>query len=149
MSLRNSVQKMSKSAESAKSRIELTDDAKTVRERIAAALTDDRGGVTWEPEARPGVTNLLEILAAFCGAPEVSARELAEGEMKGVSMRELKERVAEKVSEGLGGIQERYREVRKRGDGYLDEVAEEGRIKAARSAEETMRLVKEAVGLGL
>lgn len=140
---------MSKSAESAKSRIDLTDDAKTIRERIAAALTDDRGGVTWEPEARLGVTNLLEILAAFGGSPEVSARELAEGEMKGVSMRGLKEKVAERVAEGLGEIQERYREVRKRGDGYLDEVAEEGRVKAARSAEETMRLVREAVGLGL
>lgn len=54
--------------------------------------------------------------------------------------------VAESVSEGLKGVRERFEEVMGE-EGYLDEVARKGAVKARESAEETMQIVRGAVGL--
>lgn len=60
----------------------------------------------------------------------------------------FKKLVAGEVSEGLRQVRERFERIMNEGDGgYVDEVARRGAVKARESAEETMVLVREAVGL--
>ena len=64
--LQNPDAKMSKSAESAGT-IGVLDDPKTVTKKIMRAVTDSDTEVRYDSEAKPGVSNLLEILAAATG----------------------------------------------------------------------------------
>ena len=61
MSLRNVQEKMSKSAPSAASRIMLNDTDDQIRKKIRRAITAVDARIVWEPEAYPGVANLLRI----------------------------------------------------------------------------------------
>ena len=139
---------MSKSDADPRSRVLFTDSKEEVTKKIMGAVTDSINGVSYDPEGRPGVANLLEMLVYLGVEGEgVGAEEIAEG-MRGVELKVLKGRVAEAVNGELDGIRERWKEVMSKGEGYLEGVAEEGRVKAAESAEGTMRLVREAVELG-
>merc|ERR1711939_99457 len=61
MSLTDPVKKMSKSDPNPKSRILLTDSNEVIRSKIKSAMTDSFDGISYEPERRPGVSNLLDI----------------------------------------------------------------------------------------
>jgi len=168
MSLRDPRQKMSKSALDPASRILLTDTPAEVRKKIQGALTDSVPGVSYDPETRPGVSNLLEMLSVFEGggggrgggggggggadgsekptttSPAALARDMA---ASGATLRDLKARTADAVVRGLEGIGERYREMRDGAGGRrLEEVERMGAEKARASAEETMKIVRSAVG---
>ena len=58
----------------------------------------------------------------------------------------LKKLVAGVVADGLKGVREEFERVLAE-EGYVEEVARRGAVKARESAEETMVLVREAVGL--
>lgn len=60
-SLRDPTKKMSKSDPDKRSCILLTDKPDVIRDKVKKAVTDMTSAVTYEPEARPGVTNLLVI----------------------------------------------------------------------------------------
>jgi len=146
MSLQQPVHKMSKSHEDALSRVQLADTPEEVRTKIMAARTDSTNAVSYDPEGRPGVSNLLDILSALDGAgksPEVLAQE-----MTGAGLRALKVRTADAVVEGLAGVRDRYLDAlsRRQGD-YLNDVAEAGASRARANADETMAAVRAAVGL--
>lgn len=147
MSLVQPTKKMSKSDENPRSRILITDSRDDIVNKIRTALTDSVEGVTYEPEERPGVANLLEVMFHSAvegeGGPG-SVEELAK-ECAGLSMRALKERAAEVVDGRLSGIRERYRELMQT-ENLLDDIAEEGARKARESAEATMKEVREVVG---
>ncbi|KAI8635034.1 tryptophanyl-tRNA synthetase [Xylariaceae sp. FL1651] len=146
MSLRDPSQKMSKSSPNERSRILITSTPKEIQQRIMGAVTDSLNSVTYEPEDRPGVANLLEILAQ-CSAKPTTPAEVADSLM-GAKLGDLKTRCAEAVIAELDGVRERYIEVLGRHGGkYLTEVEAAGAEVARRSAEETMRLVRHAVGL--
>ncbi|KAK1756245.1 hypothetical protein QBC47DRAFT_298779 [Echria macrotheca] len=151
MSLRNPRSKMSKSDPADRSRIALTDGAEVVRRKVNGAVTDSvEGGVSFDPEGRPGVANLLELLAAFGGVKygeEVTAERLGNEILKCMAIKELKGLVAEAINAELDVVRDRYAMIEKLGDGYLEDVAEQGRKEAAESAEATMKLVRAAVGL--
>jgi tryptophanyl-tRNA synthetase len=68
-------------------------------------------------------------------------------EFEGCNMKALKDRVAECVVEGLRPVRVEYEKIMKEGDGYLEQVAEDGALRARESAEETMQLVRSAMGL--
>ncbi|KAJ9134444.1 Tryptophanyl-tRNA synthetase [Pleurostoma richardsiae] len=148
MSLQQPNQKMSKSATDPRSRILLTDTPAEIRKKIMGALTDSTNAVSYDPVNRPGVSNLLELLSIFGeGNGGKSAAELAE-EMGSSNLGQLKARVADAVLEGIGGVRERFLDFLERDDGkYLDRVEAEGARKANASAQETMELVRAAVGL--
>lgn len=149
MSLTEPTKKMSKSDANAASRILITDEPAGVRKKIMRSLTDLRSDrVTYEPDARPGVSNLLEILSILSGE-DATPEETAEG-FAGVQhpLKALKERTAEAVVRSLGDIRERYLELLARDGGkWLDDVEAQGAEKAKASAEVTMKRVREAVGL--
>jgi tryptophanyl-tRNA synthetase len=145
MSLTDPSKKMSKSDPSPMSRILITDSRAEIETKIKKARTDSIELVTYEPETRPAVANLIDILSA-CDPHGRTPAELAEGDLKGLRSPDLKAAVASAVCRELEEVRERYLGLVSRGD-YLREVAQEGTRKAKESAGRTMRLVREAVGL--
>ena len=59
--LRDPSVKMSKSAVSAQSRVELTDSDDVIWQNIRRSVTDCTSQVTYDPDNRPGVSNLIEV----------------------------------------------------------------------------------------
>ncbi|KAH8158382.1 hypothetical protein CIB48_g9864 [Xylaria polymorpha] len=146
MSLRDPYQKMSKSSPSPKSQVLITSTAEEIRERIMGAVTDNLNEVTYEPRERPGVANLLELIAQ-CSPDEMTPADVADLLM-GASLGDLKAVCANAVTAELRGIRERYTELLQRQGGkYLDDIEAAGAEVARESAEETMKLVRNAVGL--
>jgi tryptophanyl-tRNA synthetase len=73
------MEKMFKSAVDPNSRILLTDPYEIIAKRIRSAMTDSISGITFDPVARPGTSNLLTTLFACTGeAPGVLAGRYAE-----------------------------------------------------------------------
>jgi len=104
MDLQDPTSKMSKSADSPQGTITLLDDPKTITKRIKSAVTDSETEVRFDPAAKPGVSNLLQILAATTDRPIPDwEAELARG-----GYGPLKATVAEAVVEFLRPLQERY-----------------------------------------
>ncbi|KAI1448368.1 tryptophanyl-tRNA synthetase [Annulohypoxylon stygium] len=152
MSLVDPTKKMSKSSLKHRSRILITYSENEIRQRIAGATTDSENYVSYEPETRPGVSNLLELLSQ-CGPPSPTGQrptpqELAEN-FQGLSLKFLKSAVADAVVLELAGVRERYNEfLHRKGGKWIDEIEEEGAEAARQNAEATMKLVRHAVGLG-
>lgn len=68
--------KMSKSIDSPGGTIGMNDTAKEIEKKIKRAVTDNDGEVRYDPGAKPGVSNLLDVLAAATdGDPEVLAEQ--------------------------------------------------------------------------
>ena len=147
MSLTDPTAKMSKSHPNPKSRIFLTDPEDVIRNKIKAAVTDSHGNVSYDPERRPGVSNLLDILF-HCSDGSIYAdqSELAQ-DLSALGMRAFKERIADGVEATVRPIRERYEEL-VQSQQILDDAAIEGAVKARESAASTMEKVKRAVGLG-
>jgi tryptophanyl-tRNA synthetase len=152
MSLTDPTKKMSKSDANAASRVLITDTPQDIRKKIMRAVTDSQSGfVSYDPAARPGVSNLLEILAILeggRGGGERTPDEVARGfEGSQHPLKALKERTADAVVAELRDVRERYVELMGNHDGKgLDDLEALGAEKARASADATMKLVKEAVG---
>lgn len=149
MSLTNPTAKMSKSDPAPAARILLTDDAAQIRKKINRALTDAHtDAVSYDRAARPGVANLLEILAALEGRTVEATVLLFEGAQQPLKL--LKARTGDAVVRELEGVGERLRELMSKdkvaGD-RLDEIEAIGGARARKSADTTMKLVYEAIGL--
>ncbi|KAI0127518.1 tryptophanyl-tRNA synthetase [Xylariales sp. AK1849] len=146
MSLKNPHNKMSKSALNHRSRILITAPEEEIRSRIRGAVTDSNNAVAYDPDGRPGVANLLELWSQ-CDPARRSPEALA-ANLSGTGLADLKRWTADAVVKELEGVRERYEEVLgRKGGRWIQEIAEEGAVKARASAEETMRAVREVVGL--
>lgn len=145
MSLNDPTSKMSKSAKSEKSRILITDSPEQIRAKVNSALTDSIPGVSYDVRARPGISNLLDIWSIF-DRESKSPAELAE-KYSDLSPRQLKGMVADAIVQGLDGVGQRYTSLLTSDPSYLDKVEEHGTRKAAKSAAETMSIVREAMGM--
>src|ERR1700749_795486 len=89
----------------ARGRDRLVAPPEVVRRKVSRAVTDSGRDVLFDPDEKPGVANLLTILAACTGTtPEVAAAKVD-------TYRDLKEAVAEAVIAVLAPLQERYAEV--------------------------------------
>lgn len=146
MSLTNPLQKMSKSDPSPKSHILLTDSREQITKKLMQALTDPTNAVSYDPDWRAGVANLLEILSAF-DAEGRSAAQLGEA-LKGEKIAELKHQVARAVDGELAGVRERYEDFvcdRKR----MEDIVGRSTAWAKSNAGNTMGMVKQAMGLML
>ena len=143
MSLRDGRSKMSKSAQSDFTRINLTDDDDIIAAKIAKAKSDSHPTVTFEPETRPEVANLLRILAASEG---VKAEKLAaryEGQGASTLKKDLADALIAEISPIRDEITRLYRDDRER----LRHILERGEEKAAAQANQTLTAVNKAVGL--
>ena len=110
------------------------------------AVTDSVNAVTYDPVNRPAVANLLEILSQ-CIPGNPAPASLA-SELTGMDLGNFKRQVAQAVTRELEGIRDRYEEaLQKSGGKYLDDLQASGAEKARQNAAETMREVRDAVGL--
>ncbi|CAG5135823.1 unnamed protein product, partial [Candidula unifasciata] len=143
-SLRNPLNKMSKSDVNVNSRIELLDTPDQIKEKIKKAVTDFTSEVTYDPENRPGVSNLVEIHMALT---ELSVDEIVEESFLCAENTDMyKQRLAEVIIEKLSPIRAqvlRYQKDPK----YLLDVLHSGAAKASVLADKTMTEVRRLVGL--
>jgi tryptophanyl-tRNA synthetase len=118
----------------------LLDAAEVIRRKVFRAVTDSERDVRYDPEARPGVANLLEILAGCLDdSPTALARSFS-------SHRELKEAVADTVIATLRPIQDHYAQLRDE-PGAVARVLAEGAQRAREQARTRVRQVRERLGL--
>ena len=101
----------------------MLEDPKVIEKKIRSAVTDAGRDVVFDPEGKPGVSNLLGILSAFGGG---SVAEL-EARFAGAGYGDLKKAVVEAVLDTVLPFQDEVR-------GYLDDPAELDRV-LARGAE--------------
>ncbi|TVY36910.1 Tryptophan--tRNA ligase, mitochondrial [Lachnellula subtilissima] len=144
MSLQDPHLKMSKSHSDPRSRILITDPPDVIHKKMMAALTDSTNSVSYDPENRPGVSNLLQLLSHF-NAEGKSAQELAL-KYANFGLGHFKSAVAESISESLTPIRTKYEQVLAADGGrYLDHVWMQGGVKAKESADATMDVALEVL----
>jgi tryptophanyl-tRNA synthetase len=104
MDLQDPTRKMSKSEDSPQGTVLVLDEPKVVEKKIKSAVTDSGSEVRHDREAKPGVSNLIEIYGAVTGA---SIAEV-ERDFDGAGYGKFKTTVAEAVVEFLRPVRERY-----------------------------------------
>ena len=118
--LQDPTAKMSKSAASAAGLINLLDDPKVSAKKIKSAVTDNEREIRFDPQAKPGVSNLLTIQSALSGVPIETLVAGYEGKGYG----DLKTDTADVLTEFVTPLKAKV-------DGYLADEAELDRIIAA------------------
>jgi tryptophanyl-tRNA synthetase len=133
--------KMSKSSTGANHAVALLDPPDRIRKTIMRATTDSNPSVDFE-KAGAGVQNLLCIYQAFSSSTDDEMKRRFSGMRYG----DLKKQVAEMVIAQLEPFQERYRRIVS-DPGYLAGVLREGAERVAPIANDTVRTVKQRMGL--
>ncbi|MEV6204531.1 tryptophan--tRNA ligase [Streptomyces sp. NPDC051771] len=140
MDLQDPTSKMGKSHENGTGIVYLLDDADTVRRKIMRAVTDSGQEVAYDRELKPGITNLLDLMAAATdGDPE----ELAGGY---ASYGALKKDTADAVVELLRPVRERHAELAA-DPAYVDGVLRRGAERARGMARPLVDRAYRAIGL--
>ena len=141
MSLQEPEKKMSKSDPNEKASIALLDEAGKVRKKLMSAVTDSDTSIRFDPENKPGVSNLLTLLATTSG----QSIEHWESQLAGQGYGALKKTTADAVIAFLEPVQQRYHALRAEG-GELMNIIHQGAEKAAERAEITLRRSMDALG---
>ena len=140
MSLQEPTRKMSKS-DADDSFISILDGPDAVRRKIRRAVTDSDGEIRFDPENKPGVSNLLSILCALTGETIDSLAESFADKGYG----DLKSAVTDATIETLVPIQTRFNQVMA-DKAYLESVYRAGAEKASYVANRTVSKVYKKVG---
>lgn len=140
MSLSDPTRKMSKS--DPKGDIFLKDDLNVVRKKIMSAVTDLGSDIYYDPENKPGISNLIQIYASL---KDISIEETENLFKDCHKYGEFKKAVADVVVDVLAPFQEKYKEVL--ASGKIDEILDEGAKRASYIANKTLLKVKKTVGL--
>ena len=139
MSLSDPTVKMSKS--DPKGDIFLKDEPAVIRKKIMSAVTDSGSEVKYDPENKPGISNLLTIYSAM---KDISIEE-AEEQFKESRYGDFKKAVADAVIEELEPFQARYREIV--ANKSYEKALQDGAVKASAIANKTLKRVQKAIGL--
>ena len=142
MDLQDPTAKMSKTGSSPKGLIDLMQDPGKIAKNIRSAVTDTDGEVRYDPETKPGVSNLLVIHSVLSGT---SVEDLA-ASFAGRGYGDLKKEVADVVVERLTPFQTRMAELLA-DPAELDRILADGADRAREVARGTMARVRAAVGL--
>lgn len=140
MSLQDPTAKMSKSDPNTGSYILLTDSPDDIRRKVKSAVTDSERHVAYDWSEKPGISNLLELMAFFTHR---TIDDLV-ADYADVGYGVFKAAVAEAVAEGLSPIRTRYRSL---DDADVMHVMQKGALDARQRAEQEMIPVRKAVGL--
>lgn len=148
MSLKDPTKKMSKSEANPMSRILITDSREEIHDKIKCALTDSIDGITYDPQGRPGVSNLIDIMYHMnedaASSPEQLAKDLI-GEH--LSKSALKEKVADTIDNHIHEVRERYAQTMSGPLEELEEVLFSGYTYASASSGHILKKVREVMGL--
>ena len=140
MSLQDPERKMSKS-DPEDTYVSLLDDADTIRRKIKRAVTDSETEIRYDPENKPGVSNLLSIISALTDeTPEAVASSL-DGQGYGA----LKTRTADCVIAALEPLQAEFKRIIADKE-YLLKVLNGNAERAAYLASRTLRKVQKKIG---
>jgi tryptophanyl-tRNA synthetase len=143
MDLQEPTNKMSTTGGTPEGTVLVLDDPPIIERKIKRAVTDSGSDIVRAPD-KPGVTNLIDILAVARGAtPEEVEREMQSARGYG----DLKAATAQAVVEMLAPVRERYAELRP-DEERLETILAEGAEKAAEMARETLADVRAAMGFG-
>jgi len=142
MSLQEPQNKMSKSDENINGYIGILDSQETILRKFKRAVTDSDNRVAYDPEAKPGISNLMSIYSSVTG----KAYAAIEGEFDGKGYGDFKTAVGEAVAETLKPVQTRYQELMDSKD-YLQQVMGDGASRADRLARKTLQKVYKKLGL--
>ncbi|EFE67888.1 tryptophan--tRNA ligase [Streptomyces viridosporus] len=140
MNLQDPTAKMGKSDDTGPGIVYLLDEPDVVRKKVMRAVTDSGRDVVYDREARPGVTNLLEILAACSGGNPEALAGVYE------SYGALKKDTAEAVVEVLRPVQERHKELCA-DPGHVEGVLRDGAERARAMSRPTVDAAYRAIGL--
>ncbi|MEG0286891.1 MAG: tryptophan--tRNA ligase [Vagococcus sp.] len=142
MSLQEPTRKMSKSDDNAKGFISMLDDPKIITKKIKSAVTDSSGVIEYNPEEKPGISNLLVI---YSSVTDYSIEELVE-KYKYSGYGDFKTDLAEAVVKWIEPIHERYNHYLNSEE--LHDILDRGALEASQKANKTLQKMKNAVGLG-
>ncbi len=120
----------------------LLDPPDVLRHKIMRAVTDQEAQIRYDPQAQPGIANLLEILGACLDLPPATLAH----QYGGQGYRRLKETVADVVIETLRPIQRRYAEL-EQDPAYLSDVLKVCAGRAREYAAQTVDRARRAMGL--
>lgn len=142
MSLTDPTRKMSKSDPNQKSFISLLDPLPTIAKKIKSAVTDSDGVIAFDPENKPGLSNLLTIYSVL------TKRSIADIvlEYTGCGYGKFKGDLADIVVQTIEPIQQRYQTIYN--SELLDNVLDAGAQNAQRLAHRKLTKVQNKVGLG-
>ncbi|HLX77621.1 MAG TPA: tryptophan--tRNA ligase [Acidimicrobiales bacterium] len=140
MDLQRPDKKMSKSTSTEAGLISIDDSPDEIRKKIRRAVTDTETEVRFDPDQKPGVSNLLELLAAARGDAPASLAE------RYSSYGALKDDTAEAVIELLAPIRLRHTELEQDPEAVRS-VLEKGAETAQSVARKTLARARHAVGL--
>jgi tryptophanyl-tRNA synthetase len=142
MSLKNPEKKMSKS--DPESCLFLDDSPEEIRKKLARAVTDSDSTILYDPEKKPGLSNLLEIYGAFTGQDPHAIAIAFEGKQYS----DLKEGLAELIATQLKDFRENKKKLLAK-PGVIKKILDAGSKKAAKVAEKKIAAVKKKVGLAV
>jgi tryptophanyl-tRNA synthetase len=136
--------KMSTTGGSEQGTVYVLDDPKTVEKKFKRAVTDseDPPTIRRSPE-KPGITNLIEILASVRGVDPAAIEE----EFTGARYGDFKVAVAREVADWLAPVRERFEQLRA-DEAALEAMLTAGADKARAMAAETLDDVRRVMGLG-
>ena len=143
MDLQDPTKKMSKSSENQKGVIRLLDDEKTIRKKIMGATTDSEMLVKFDPENKPGISNLINIFSALTNKKINEVEEIFKDKNYG----EFKKAVADIVVNELIKIQDKYNQFLN--SEQLDIILKKGSEETRKIAKIKYEEMKRKVGLGL
>jgi tryptophanyl-tRNA synthetase len=138
MGLDDPNKKMSKSAASTFNYIALTDDPDTVKKKISKAVTDSGTEIKFDPK-RSAIYNLLTIYLLLTDL----SKEKIESKFAGKGYGDFKKELADVIIEFLKPFQEKLNSIK---DEEVLKILEDGRKKATKIAEKTMKEVKAKIG---
>jgi tryptophanyl-tRNA synthetase len=142
MSLQDPEKKMSKSDENRKNFVSIIDDAKEIEKKIKGAATDSGTEIKFDPETKPGLSNLMTIYSVLSGKTTQQLEIDYAGKMYG----HLKVDLAGVVVDTLKPVKEKYDDLMKNRD-YLDELMKAGADRARERSRATLDNVYKTVGL--
>ena len=142
MGLQDPTSKMSKSATNLNDVIFLEDEPDVILKKFKKAVTDSENKVRFDPENKPGVSNLMQIYSAITG----KNMEEIEKEFDGRGYGDFKTTVAEAVIQRLEPIQTKWKEILNNPE-YLEKIYTEGAERARKLASKTLQDVKNKIGI--
>ena len=140
MSLQDPERKMSKS-DPEETYVSLLDGPDAIRRKIKRAVTDSETEIRYDPEAKPGVSNLLNIISSLTDETPEAVAESLQGQGYGV----LKTRAADAVIAALEPLQAEFKRLIN-DKAYLMGVLNSSAEKAAYLASKTLRKVQKKIG---
>ena len=142
MDLQDPTRKMSTTGGSELGTVYVLDEPRAIERKIKSAVTDSGSEIRRAPE-KPGISNLIEMLAAVCGVEEAAV----EAEFAKAGYGEFKAAVAAAVTAYLAPVRERYEQLREEPEA-LEAILADGAARARAIASETLLNVRERMGVG-